>query len=289
MFRFWLLLVFTGLMADSIWAEEIDLVKCDVLPVVEVRVSGMKFHFLVDTAATSMLNISSFRVGEEKTVPVTSWSGTTDAKAKRVMINDLSLGDHHFHNLVLSAIDLSGIGRACGRQIDGVLGVDLLLKLGAVVDLRDHAPRLRIGAETAENRVQQLRERILSCEEAFNRGDENAVSDCLDQELVISSSAGDFHGRAGLMEFLRRIRLSARPEICVNPGVYHVVGEVIWIEYESCARIGEKIVEKSENKSEEKKVRFQGTALWSNADGKWRIVLLTQATLPNDATAASRH
>src|SRR5215469_3242643 len=208
MFRIWLLLVLTVLMADSIWVEEIDLVKCDVLPVVEVRVSGMKFHFLVDTAATSMLNISSFRVGEEKTVPVTSWSGTTDAKAKRVMINDLSLGDLHFHNLVLSAIDLSGIGRACGRQIDGVLGVDLLLKVGAVVDLRD-APRLRIGTETAENRVQQVRERILSCEQAFNRGDENVVSDCFDQKVVTSSSAGEFHGRAGLMEFLRRIRLSA--------------------------------------------------------------------------------
>src|SRR5215472_14247924 len=102
MLRFLLLIVVMALTAGSTSVEEIEIVTCDVLPVVEVRISGLKFHFLVDTAATSMLNISSFRVGEEKTVPVTSWSGTTDAKAKRVTINDLSLGDHHFHNLVLS-------------------------------------------------------------------------------------------------------------------------------------------------------------------------------------------
>ena len=277
MFRFLPLLVLTLLMADSISAEEIDIVKCDVLPVVEVRVAGLKFHFLVDTAATSFLNIRSFAVGEAKALDVTSWSGTTEAKAKRVTIDDLSLGDHHLRNLVLPAVDLSGIGRACGRQIDGILGIDLLLKLGAVVDLRDHALRLRIGAETTESRVQQLSERILGCKEAFNRGDETAVSDCLDQEVVIFSAAGDFHGRAGLTEFWRRIGPSARPEISVNPNLYHVLGEVIWIEYESWAKIGEK------------KVRFQGTALWSNADGKWRIALVTLAPSPDDAIAASRH
>jgi len=277
MLRFLLLLVLTPLMADSMSAEEIDIVKCDVLPVVEVRVSGLKFHFLVDTAATSFLDIRSFRVGEAKAVAVTSWSGTTDAKAKRVTINDLSLGDHHFHNLILPAVDLSGIGLACGRQIDGILGIDLLLKLGAVVDLRDHTPRLRIGTETKESRVQQLSERILSCAEAFNRGDDAAVSDCLDQEVVIFSPAGDFHGRAGLTEFLRGIHLGARPEISVKPYVYHVLGEVIWIEYESGANVGGK------------KVRLQGTALWSNADGKWRIALVSLSPSPDDAIAPSRH
>ena len=277
MLRFLLLLVLTLLMADSISAEEIDIVKCDVLPVVEVRVSGLKFHFLVDTAATSFLNIRSFAVGEAKAVDVTSWSGTTEAKAKRVPVEDLSLGDHHLRKLVLPAVDLSGIGRACGRQIDGILGIDLLLKLGAVVDLRDHTVRLRIATETAEERIQQLSERILSCEEAFNRGDETAVSDCLDPEVVIFSSAGDFHGRAGVTEFLRGIHLRARPEVSVKTYLYHVLSEVIWIEYESCASIGAK------------KVRFQGTALWNNADGKWRIALITLGTSPDDAIAASRH
>jgi hypothetical protein len=64
--------------------------------------NGVKIdHFLVDTAATSILNIKSFAAGETKTVPVTSWSGTADAKAKQVTVGDLSLGERHLHNLVL--------------------------------------------------------------------------------------------------------------------------------------------------------------------------------------------
>src|SRR6516164_5268604 len=175
MLRFLLLLALTSLAAESTSAQEIAVVTCDVLPVVEVRVSGMKFHFLVDTAATSILNIKSFAAGETKTIPVTSWSGTAAAKAKEVMIGDFSLGDRHFRNLVLPSVDLSGIGRACGGQIDGILGIDLLSKLGAVVDLRDHTPRLRVDAETTQSRATNLDERIISCEEAFNRQDEAAI------------------------------------------------------------------------------------------------------------------
>src|SRR5215469_16785502 len=183
MFRLLLPIVLFMLTADSISAEEIDVVTCDVIPVAEVRVSGLKFHFLIDTAATSILNIKSFAVGDAKTIPVTSWSGTTDTKAKQVRISDLSLGDLHFHNLVLPSVDLSGIGHACGRQIDGILGIDLLRKIGAVLDLRDHTPRLRIETGTIESQEKELNERITRCEEGFNRGDETAISDCLDPEV----------------------------------------------------------------------------------------------------------
>src|SRR5215472_13027525 len=164
--RFFLLLVLVAATVDSMFAEEIEIVTCDVLPVVEVRVSGLTFHFLIDTAATSMLNINSFAAGEARTFAITSWSGTVDAHAKQVTLNDLSVGDHHFHNLVLPSVDLSGIGRACGRQIDGVFGIDLLRKVGAVLDLTDHIPRLRIDGETMERAEKKLEERIVSCEGA---------------------------------------------------------------------------------------------------------------------------
>src|SRR5215467_11280788 len=101
MLRFLLLVVVMALTAGSTSAEEIEIVTCDVLPIVEVRISGLKFHFLVDTAATSMLNINSFATGETKNIPVTSWSGTADARGKQVTINDLSAGDRHFHTLLL--------------------------------------------------------------------------------------------------------------------------------------------------------------------------------------------
>jgi len=140
-----LLLLFTAVDASS--AEEIPLSTCDGLPVVQVSVSGMKFSFLLDTAATSILNAKSFAHGNLQRLSVTSWNGTSEIKGQKITLSEFVIGDHHLRNLTLSAIDLSAIGRACGRQLDGVLGIDLLSRLGAVVDLRDRtAPRLLLNA-----------------------------------------------------------------------------------------------------------------------------------------------
>ena len=273
MLRFLLLLVLVPVTTDSISAEEVAIVTCDVLPVVEVQVSGLAFHFLVDTAATSMLNVNSFAAGEARNIAVTSWSGTAETKAKQVTINDLSVGDHHFHNLTLPSVDLSAIARACGRQIDGVLGIDLLRKVGAVLDLRDHTPRLRMDAGTPQSLLKKLDERIASCEGAFNRQDDAAISDCLDPEVVVFGEAVEFRGRQDLMKFFRERYSSSRSRIklSVKPFFYHVFGEAIWMEYEFQANIGEM------------SFGSRGSAFWSNHDGKWRIVHLDLGTrLEND-------
>ena len=107
-------------------AEEIPLETCDRLPVVQVKVSGTKFLFLVDTAATSLLNVKSFANGDPRRVQVSSWNGTVETVAQEITLTDLSVGRHHFVNLKLSAVDLSSIGRSCGRKIDGIFGIDLL-------------------------------------------------------------------------------------------------------------------------------------------------------------------
>ena len=144
MSRLVLLVLLSGCLICAMHAEEIPLSTCDILPVVEGRVAGMKFLLLVDTGATSMLNLKSFPHGDARKVSVTSWNGTERANAQEVMIADLAVGEHHFRNLRLPAIDLSAIGRACGRQIDGILGIDLLARLGAIVDLTQNAARLRM-------------------------------------------------------------------------------------------------------------------------------------------------
>jgi len=139
------LLLFTAVDASS--AEEIPLTTCDGLPVVQVSVSGMKFSFLLDTAATSILNAKSFAHGNLQRLSVTSWNGTSEIRGEKITLSELVIGDHHLRNLTLSAIDLSAVGRACGRQLDGVLGIDLLRRLSAVVDLKDGAaPRLLLNA-----------------------------------------------------------------------------------------------------------------------------------------------
>jgi len=275
MHRFLLLLLALVGAIHSSSAEEIDIAACDVLPVVHVKVSGTKFDFLLDTGATSMLNARSFAHGREHTISVTSWNGTSQTRAQQVLIGDLEVGEHHLRNLALPAIDLSAIGRICGRQLDGILGIDLLRKLGAVVDLKESAARLSVDADGAQKRAPELQERLIACAQAFNRGDEDTFSDCLDPEVVLFTTAGDFYGRQSAMDFYRQNYLPQGPpaEISIKPRVYHLLGDAIWIEYELRATLGQRTI------------ASRGTALCRKADSKWRIVHLNCSARPDDAIA----
>ena len=139
------LLLFFAVMAVPALAQEIRLETCDMLPVAEISISGAKFLFLVDTAATSFLNSKSFARGPELKIPVTSWSGTTVTSGQQVTVHDFSVGGRHLRDVRLPAVDLSGIGRACGRRLDGIFGVDLLHAFGASVEFDGGTARLEIG------------------------------------------------------------------------------------------------------------------------------------------------
>ena len=116
--------------------SEIPIERCDLLPIVRVRIDGVDMRFLLDTAATSMLNLKSFSSGRSKQIQVTSWSGTAATSAREVFLPEILFGDHRLRDLRLPAIDLSPIGNACGGKIDGILGVDLLDKMGVTIDLK---------------------------------------------------------------------------------------------------------------------------------------------------------
>src|SRR5216684_1368991 len=73
--RLWLPF-FLAAMPFPVGAQEIPLKHCDSLPVVEVTVGSQPMLFLVDTAATSLLNLSSFTTGKAQGTRVTSWTGT---------------------------------------------------------------------------------------------------------------------------------------------------------------------------------------------------------------------
>src|SRR5260370_3092309 len=110
---------------STIRAEEILLEACDRLPVVEVRISGMKFMFLVDTAAVSTLNLKSFPHGDPMKANVSSWSGTVETNAQDVIVGDLAVRQHHFKSLRLMAAHLSAPRPARGPRLHGILGGDL--------------------------------------------------------------------------------------------------------------------------------------------------------------------
>lgn len=259
-------------------AEDIPLETCDRLPVVQVRISGMKFLFLVDTAATSMLNLQSFAHGDPRTVSVTSWTGTVETKAQEVTVADLAIGQHHFKNLLLPAVDLSAIGRGCGRRIDGIFGIDLLGKLGATLDLRDHAARLQVNSETDQARIEELHKQLLGCEQAFNRADEAAFADCLDPQLVTFTVAGDFYGRDAAMEYYRTryFRHDPPAQLFITPRAHHAIGEAVWVEYDLRVELGDRTIV------------ARGTALCQRFDGKWRIVHMNHSTPPGDALQAQK-
>src|SRR5215469_16677399 len=80
-------LLLAGALSES-FAEEVPLTVCDALPMVEVSIGGMKFSFLLDTAATSTLNLASFSYGDTQSISVTSWNGTSNARGQKVTISD---------------------------------------------------------------------------------------------------------------------------------------------------------------------------------------------------------
>src|ERR1700730_1420219 len=98
-------------------SNEIPIDRCDLLPVVKVRIDGADLRFLLDTGATTMLNLKSFASGRSQKIQVASWSGTAATGAREVSLAELAFGNHRLHDLKLPAIDLNPIGKACGGQI----------------------------------------------------------------------------------------------------------------------------------------------------------------------------
>ncbi len=263
---------------STIRAEEILLETCDRLPVVEVRISGMKFTFLVDTAAVSTLNLKSFPHGDPLKASVSSWSGTVETDAQDVVVGDLAVGQHHFKGLRLMAVDLSAIGRACGRRIDGILGVDLLARLGATLDLKNHPARLLVDLDTDPARIAELHSQLTACEQAFNRADEAVLADCFDPQLVLFADAGDFYGRDAAMEYYRTRYFQQRPpaHLAITPRAHHPIGEAIWVEYDLRITLGDRIIQ------------ARGTALCQKTDRRWRIVHMNHSSIAADPLEALR-
>jgi ketosteroid isomerase-like protein len=272
------LLLVSTLAHASALVEDIPLEACDRLPVVEVSVSGMHFLFLVDTAATSMLNLTTFWHGDRRTIAVTSWTGTTETRAQEVTLSDLGVGEHHFKLLKLPAIDLSSIGKACGRRIDGILGIDLLSRLGAMVDLKNKIAHLSVESKSAEARIAELHQQLSGCEAAFNRADETAFAECLSPAAVVFTAAGDYYGRDASMEYYRRryFRHDPPAHLSITPRAHHAIGDAIWVEYDLRITLGPETIV------------ARGTALCEKSEGRWRIVHMNHSSPPRETVPATR-
>ena len=243
-------------------AQELPLERCDVLPVIEVQVSGLHKWFLVDTGATSILNLDSFASGQARHIRVTSWSGTLATSAKEVTLPDLSIGQTKLLDLKLPAIDLSGIGKACGRKIDGILGVDLLGKLGASIDLKAQTIHVTtVDEERDAQLVNEMQRAMHRCVDAFNESDERKFGDCLDPKIVLFSNDTVFNGRLQVLSYFRQRYFHQHPaaRLQIQESAFHPIGEAVWYEYEFTID------------SARGRLRGRGMAMCKKSQGHWRM------------------
>lgn len=212
--------------------NEVPLERCDVLPVVKVRIGSTDMRFLVDTGATTVLNLKSFTVGRITGMHITSWSGTTFTNAREVSLPDFVVGTHHLRDLKLPAIDLSPIGKACGGPIDGILGVDLLDKMEITIDLKRRL--LESNPSDPKAVYAEMESSMHSCVIAFNQGKAAEFEECLDPETVMYTVDGEFVGRKQVVKYLSERFFKYAPDLSYKMKMHEVqtYGNAVWYSYE---------------------------------------------------------
>jgi ketosteroid isomerase-like protein len=215
---------------------EIPLQRCDRLPVVILQVDKADKRFLIDTAATSMLNEKSFTSGRTKEIRVQSWNKTTALNAREVSIGEVSLGSHSLRAVKLPAIDLSVIAKACGGSLDGILGVDLLEQLGVTIDLERSVARLGITPSSSSevSLIADMKKAMHACSEAFNNGDADKLASCFDPDFVLSSPGGELRGRYETTNHFRQRYFGMNPHVHLSMTMsdQRAVGNVVWSLYD---------------------------------------------------------
>jgi uncharacterized protein (TIGR02246 family) len=215
--------------------DEIPIERCDRLPVVTMKVAGADRRFLLDTAATTILNRKSFASGGSKQIHIYSWSGSAATSAREVFLPQVELGTHKLHDLKLPAIDLSAIGKACGGQIDGILGVDLLDQMGMTIDLKRQVAVPAPAGEPVDSAdaFAEAERDMGACNVAFNQGDEKAMAECFDPEIVFYTQHGEYRGRQEVMRYLsERFKCAPKLHYDARPHDVRSFGDALWYSYD---------------------------------------------------------
>jgi hypothetical protein len=260
-------------------AQEIPLKHCDRLPIIEVGVSGQSMVLLVDTAATSILNLQSLTEGETRDVQVTSWTGTLATSAKEVTLKEVVIGNTKLIGLRLPAVDLSAVGKACGRKIDGILGVDLMAKLGATIDMKHQIVHVATASEArVETLTADMQHEMHRCLEAFNESDEKTFAECLDPKIVLFSADAELYGREQAVGYFRERYFHQKPaaRLEIRESAFHPIGEAVWYEYEFTINSARGVL------------RGRGMAMCKKSEGRWRMASMHHSVLEMEPVAAAK-
>ena len=245
--------------------DEIPIERCDRLPVVTMKVAGENRRFLLDTAATTILNLKSFTSGDSKQIHIYSWSGGAATSAREVSLPQVELGTHKLRNLKFPAIDLSPIGKACGGQSDGSLGVDLFDQMGMTIDLKRRVAVPAAAGEPGDSTdaFAEAEGDMGFCDIAFNHGDAKAMAECFDPEIVFYTQHGEYRGREEVMRYLsqRYFKFAPKLHYDVSPHDVRIFGDVLWYSYDFWI-----------DTPEEHRTGHGMSMCRKDAGGRWRIL-----------------
>ena len=261
---------------NSLAAQEVPLERCDRLPAIRVEVAGNKpMLFLVDTAATSLLNLKSFVLGDAREVEISSYWGTANTRAREVSPPEMKIGSYHLVGVKMMAIDLSALGASCGRRIDGILGADLLEKMGATIDFKRQIVHFMTSDERREEKlIGEARSDVEHCMAALSAQDEQQLAECLAPELTLLTEGTVAYPRNQALTWLRerylhaqsRSHAEAEAHIEAHAANFHVVGEAVLFAYD----LNRTTPGDSQNEN--------GMAMCRKSNGRWRITSISPAS-----------
>lgn len=257
--------------------DEIPLEKCDRLPVVRVKIGKKDMRFLVDSGATTILNLKSFGGAETGQIKISSWKGEAATSASEVTLPVLSLGSHQVRNLKLPAIDLSPIGKACGGQIDGLFGVELMERMGIRIDFERRLASFKPRPDDAKRAYDEMKAAMLPCSGAFEQGDAKFLEECFDPEIVLYTPHGRFKGRQEAMQYMRQRYFQYAPNLTYNTSLHDakIIGDALWYSYDFT--IG----------TPKERIVGQGISMCRKNQGHWQILNMHHSFLSRVATAES--
>ena len=151
-------------MKKRIKREKTEIVM-DLIPIEEdgfhifipVRVNGKKARFLVDTGASRSVvdkdRILKYLSGEEVTFEkmekLSTGLGTNTMESNSILLKRISFGREKILNYRAVALDLTHVNQSYQllgiRNIDGVLGGDLLSRLNAIINYNKKVLTIRVN------------------------------------------------------------------------------------------------------------------------------------------------
>jgi predicted aspartyl protease len=139
------------------------LIKLEIYPLesdgihlfIRARINGKAARFLVDTGASRTVVdqtriLGFFDEGKAEFEHLDSKStglGTNSMESKTILLRTLSFGRLKLNDYQTAALDLTHVNQSYSllrmKEIDGVIGGDLLYRLQAVIDYGDQVLRLK--------------------------------------------------------------------------------------------------------------------------------------------------